>query len=61
MTLEELTNFLQHKRDEHLEFFECKTGFDYRLFDTVCAFLNTMGTNQLPGSQIRQCDIRQGK
>src|SRR4030043_1563444 len=43
MTLEELTNFLQHKRDEHLEFFECKTGFDYRLFDTVCAFLNTQG------------------
>ncbi|OFY63630.1 MAG: hypothetical protein A2V64_05905 [Bacteroidetes bacterium RBG_13_43_22] len=43
MTLEELTNFLRQKRDEHLEFFECKTGLDYRLFDTVCAFLNTKG------------------
>jgi ATP-dependent DNA helicase RecG len=43
MTLEELKNFLRQKRDEHLEFFECKTGLDYRLFDTVCAFLNTKG------------------
>jgi len=43
MTLTELKQYLKHKRGEHLEFFECATGLDYRMFDTVCAFLNTKG------------------
>jgi ATP-dependent DNA helicase RecG len=43
MTLEELKQYLKQKRGEHSDFFECATGLDYRMFDTVCAFLNTKG------------------
>lgn len=43
MTLKELKQYLKQKRGEHSDFFECATGLDYRMFDTVCAFLNTKG------------------
>jgi ATP-dependent DNA helicase RecG len=43
MTLEELKAHLNAGRGEQLEFFECRSGFDYRMFDTVCAFLNSKG------------------
>ena len=43
MTLEEFKEHLKAGRGEQLEYFECRTGFDYRIFDTVCAFLNSKG------------------
>ncbi len=43
MTIEELKEHLEAGRGAQLEYFECRTGFDYRMFDTVCAFLNSKG------------------
>jgi ATP-dependent DNA helicase RecG len=43
MVREDLIEYLKNKRGEQLDFFECRVGLDYRMFDTVCAFLNTKG------------------
>ena len=43
MFLEDLTEHLKKGRGEQQEYFECRFTLDYRMFDTVCGFLNSKG------------------